>query len=255
MESILLCEILSRSRSLRFNKSSMQMCVIRLWVKSIVLRFINDFNFDPVSCCCFPESGVRLYRWSGLIQVSCKLVNTLNPIFKWRIEIGSLSGIANIWFPRRSRISSWEFENAPRSITCNLLVSPLLQPFMISRFSWPAVFNAWAGNARIRKQLRSVFRVERPILYFHFFKFWFLAKILIFDQNVDFWSKFWFLKKISIFDQNFDFNQILIFDQIFILDQYFNYWQKFPFLIKILIFEESFDFWPKILIFDQNLAD
>jgi len=77
-------------------------------------------------------------------------------------------------------------------------------------------------------------------------------KILISDENFDFWRKYRFLSRRSIFDQNFDF------------------WRKFPFLprisilylkvflTKISIFHWLFDIRPKfrsfieILISDRN---
>ena len=62
----------------------------------------------------------------------------------------------------------------------------------------------------------------------------FLTKILIFDQNFDFWPKFRFLTKILIFDQNFDF------------------WPKFWFRPKIWIWDQNLDFRPKFRTFDQN---
>jgi len=75
----------------------------------------------------------------------------------------------------------------------------------------------------------------------------FLAKIWIFDENLDFWPKFGFLTKLWIFDQNLDF------------------WPNFGSLIKIWIFDNNFyrnfDFdeinrklipWQKISFFLQK---
>ena len=89
---------------------------------------------------------------------------------------------------------------------------------------------------------------------------WFLTKVLIFDENFDFWRKFWFLTKVLIFDKNCDFWRTFLFLTIF-----FDFWpnflifdktillltkksiahQNFYFWLKISIFDENFDFWPK----------
>ena len=90
----------------------MQICVIRLCEKSMVFKLIKDFNFEPGLSTLGP-SVERLYKAPGSIQVDCKFSSLLNPKFKYRIEIGNLSGIEKISFPRRSKISSCEFENAP----------------------------------------------------------------------------------------------------------------------------------------------
>ena len=57
--------------------------------------------------------------------------------------------------------------------------------------------------------------------------FRYLTKILVFVQNLSFWSKFKFLAKILVFGQNLSFCP------------------KFKFLAKILVFGQNFSFWPK----------
>ena len=81
---------------------------------------------------------------------------------------------------------------------------------------------------------------RRSPLFIFLLKFWFLWKISIFEQNVDFWPTFWplttflfltkfrFLTKISVFDQNFD------------------SWSKFRLSTKISVFGQNFGFRPKI---------
>ena len=74
--------------------------------------------------------------------------------------------------------------------------------------------------------------------------FYFLTKILNFDEKFDFGRKFWFWTKIFIFDQHIDFGgKFWLLPNILILDD-FHLWPKFPFLLlpKILTFEVNFDF-------------
>ena len=73
-----------------------------------------------------------------------------------------------------------------------------------------------------------------------------LAKIRIFDQNLDFWPKFGFMTKICMFDQNLDFwTKFGFLTKIWIFDQNLDFWTKSACLTKISIFDQNFDFWPR----------
>ena len=55
----------------------------------------------------------------------------------------------------------------------------------------------------------------------------FLARIFIFDQNIDWWPKFRFLTNISIFDQHLDFwSEFLCLTKISIFDQHFHFFTE-----------------------------
>jgi len=91
-------------------------------------------------------------------------------------------------------------------------------------------------------------------------KSWFLRKISIFDQNLDFKPTFrfltiiLFLSKISIFYQNFNFRPnyrfvtihfnfwLLKSQWVSIFDQTADVWSQFRFLTKLHIFDQTFDF-------------
>jgi len=79
-----------------------------------------------------------------------------------------------------------------------------------------------------------------------FAEIWFLTKISVSRQNLDFWPEFPFFVKILIFEQNFGFSsKPWFFTRISIFRQNFNFWTKFRFLVKTLIFDQNFHFSSK----------
>jgi len=187
-----------------------------------------------------------------------------------------------VWNDRDSRTQEWlanitcvqyleeKHIKLSESASINMLQVRVTKKIFVQKFDQK--LDLWAKlSNKICSWVKKTFEADIPFLSENTIRF--LTKILIVDQNFNFWEKLWFLSKISIVDQNFNFWEKLWFlsinfyfseisdfcakfrllTKISIFERNCDFWAKFRLLTKISIFERNCDFWPRISIFPKFL--